>query len=313
VTDFDNVRFNQGDGWDEVVAIHLAIKERADATQHTLKDGAYADPWTTTPIWLGDPDGDPSRAYLNEILQQFYDDILLLIDGDAEIRWNEASGDTPEWTLASLVTDIDMGDWLDLLTNPANHEPFLWLHEALDRLIHWSMNLEPTDGGRTRKWSTSLQVTIQGAWDNRGEATYTPTSLPLRVVWNISDPFGLNNYTAIVFDDQQLVFATADFDGVVSEATYIYNTVWTNALLSDVDVAIGSQTINFSSAQTAQERTNTDFALGSDTTILLAFSTSEPATAPVSVPTGLSGTIELLVTSADLYIDLATILTDQAA
>lgn len=168
VTDFDGVLFNDGTGYAEVVAIHLAIKERADATGHTLADGDYAEEWDEeTLLWLGDPytaAAEDGRTYLRDVLAKFYTDIALLIDGDSDVAWAKtASLESEFWDIASITADIGMGDFDDLLTKPANHEPFLWLHECLDRLRYQIKNISAFEGG------ASYRNFTQSSWDdNRG-------------------------------------------------------------------------------------------------------------------------------------------------
>ena len=152
ITDFNGILFNDGSGYDLVKAIHLGIKERAEAIGNTaLTGGKYADEWdTTTKIYTSDPLGesdeeDDGRTYLKDVLQGFYDDIVALTTylfqapkAFVNNLYPTDGGDLSDvllWSESRLVTDIGMGAFADLLTGPSNYEPFLWLHEALNRLV----------------------------------------------------------------------------------------------------------------------------------------------------------------------------------
>lgn len=138
VTDFDGVQFNDGSGYAEVVAIHLAIKERAEAVGHSLASGDYADEWDTSlVVWHDDNAPDDGRLYLVDVLQKFYNDIVSLLTigtGKAWVQSPEIGAST--WGITNLKADIGLGDFADLLTGTTNYEAFLWLHEALDRLVY---------------------------------------------------------------------------------------------------------------------------------------------------------------------------------
>jgi len=318
ITDFDNVRFNQSDnGWLTVFGIHRAIKERAEATQHSLMADYTGD--FDLPVWLGDPDSDTDRVYLKDVLEQFYTDIDRLIDGDSEIRWTEASGAGALWTIASINADIGMGDFSDLLTRAANPEMFMWLQGALDRLIHARVRITATVGIGSLVYTNSgfpNGGTLQSAWDDRADTTRTDVfpNGSIQIFWDIQarlSPFF--DYMAIVRSSMTgREYKTSLYSGVLVESYYNYVSWWANTFTpSSMDYVVGTNTLTMSAAGTGSELT-TDFALGADTYIDAYIDTAEPSTVPFSGdPTGSNGT-GITISSVDLHIDLATVLTDQA-
>jgi len=135
VTTFEDVDFMDGSGYATVAAIHLAIKERAECSLHTvLTGGDYGDVFDGV-IWTWEPFGD-GRLYLKDLLGTLYTDLTTLVEGNGGVKWTTTSNGDTLWTMASLETDIAMGPYLDLITDATDPRPFIWLQAALDRLIY---------------------------------------------------------------------------------------------------------------------------------------------------------------------------------
>lgn len=312
VTDFDNVTFNDGSGWAEVVAIHLAIKERADAVAHSLADGRYAVPWDTeTPVFLGDPeDASPGdgRTYLRDVLKRFYDDIVLLLIYDADIRWVKTAGvEAEEWTEAEMVTDIGLGAFVDLLTKPANHLPFLWLHEALDRLIYARVTVPVTQTGtRTYKklpppddafgmapdsYPGGL-FEFENIWDAvRAESDSTDTAVP--TVGYVFDPKPASRWTLITTTEVDGVSVNI-LDATTTVSLVEYRLVLTQSkyTLETTGVAVNGEVTNFapgsSSGSLWVEGNTLDVDGGNNFEFNITLSTGIAADNPSRQPNGIS-------------------------
>lgn len=313
--DLDGVRFNQDDaGWLEMESIFTAIKERAVATGHSLASGDYSGAFAIE-LWHADPDGDTDRDYLKDLYEQFHTDLDSLIDGDADIRWTEASGDTTEWTLTSLTTDIGMGDFADLLTRAANPEPLLWLRAALERLIYAKVTVEGTVSSGTMDYTYGLDSTRQLAWDDRlnNAASDTFPNNLLQLWWTIRSSISPSGEVAEVRRNiQGREYLTAHLDGVLVEAYYDYVVFFdSNFTPSTMDFFIGTETFT-ETASTSGKRATTDPSIDTDTYIDADITTTEPVTVPFSSSTGVGRGFRVNINGIILHIDLATILTDQA-
>lgn len=134
--DWDGDMMDAATGLAAIAEIHTAIKERAEVTVHAIRLTDYADDFSGD-VWLCEPPTTPgSRQFLKTILEDFYSSVESLIDGDDTVRFTTTSGGDTLWTIEDMVTDIAMGEFADLLTGPHDYRPFLWLREALDRLIY---------------------------------------------------------------------------------------------------------------------------------------------------------------------------------
>lgn len=328
ITDFDGVTFNDGRGWQEIQAIHLAIKERADLTGHTLGSGDYSDPWDTdTPVFLSGPGNSDGRIYLRDQLETFYDDVADLVEGDPKIRWTKTSGRSDEWTTASLVTDIGLGDFADLLTKPQNHLPFLWLHEALDRLIYTKRTTQAQTPGRLY-WHDSyggLGASEQLAWTSM--FTDTPShgqSGTPAIYWAVgpAGPFSWSGYGSIIVDgrlDIPIRIFPAMTGGLITDMDH---NLWhedRGFTGTNVIIRIGTEIQNFNAGTFPAETVAFEGVpgdvdiLGTETLLDMSFVTAWPTTvpfSPVSGPTANRIYFEYLNSSA--YVDLGAELTDQA-
>ena len=326
VTDFNNVRFNQnGIGYSEVAAIHLAIKERADATMHSLAFGDYANEWTTTPVWLGEPDGVATRTYLKNVLLGFYDDISSLISGDAGIRWTVTpTGGATEWTMASLVADIGMGAFADLLTKPANPQPFIFLHAALDRLLY-SYKTCTWAGSQSAlsKIGDGILTTLEDAWDTaRGDSGtvgglgFFPIQTSPCVGWYVSN---FDNTIGGPPYDVQLMSPTVSNSYTIPDAgtTFTksaYRVSGDNVANTGITCTFGtaSLTINAESSATAQwiHSASADFLPDTTTDIDLEITTVPPNDCPFPDEFQIYTIFNMLAVRG--ILDLTSILTDQA-
>lgn len=312
----DGVRFNQSDaGWNEMASIFLAIQERAQATGHSLASGSYSGSFALN-LWLSDDDGDPDRDYLRALYGQFYDDLELLVEGDADIRWTEATGDTDEYTMASLVTAVGMGAFADTLTRAANPEPLLWLRAALELLLYAKVNVRATVSSGTMDYTRGTGATLQDAWDDRA-GTPASDSFPNNLTqlwWEVRNTgFPLFNEVAEVRRNiQSREYLTAYLDGVLSEAYYDYNVIFgANFTPGTMDFTLGTESFTVTGT-TSGKRSTTDPTIAADTYIDADITTSEPSTVPFSSSSGTSAGFRVNLNKIILHIDLASILTDQA-
>jgi len=314
--DLDGVRFNQDDaGWTEMESIFTAIKERAVATGHSLATGDYSGTFAME-LWHADPDGDTDRDYLKDLYEQFYDDLELLVAGDVDIRWTEASGDTTEYTMASLVTATALGDFVDTLTRAANPEPILWLRAALELLIYAKVTVEGTVSSGTKVHTYGTGATRQDAWDDRASNSASdvfPNNL-LQMWWEAASS-GFPSFTESAYirkDIQSREYLTAHLDGVLSEAYYEYVVIWgANFTPTTMDFFIGTESFTVTGSTSGKQAT-TDPTISADTYIDADITTTEPGTVPFSSSTGSSAGFRVNMTGIILHIDLATILADQA-
>lgn len=324
VTDFDEVLFNQnGVGYSEVVAIHLAIKERAEAVDHSLASGDYADEWTATPIWLNSPDGVETRTYLRNALQKFYDDIADLLSGDAGTRWTVTpTGGATEWTISSLVDDIAMGDFADLLTKPANPYPFIWLHAALDRLLYSYKKATTLTETCTRssRDASFPEASLQAAWDVAiGDTPIETSSFGIigfpYPYWNNQVHWGVGSTNIAEIAGSTISCKYNIPSAGASPTSAAYRVRGIND--SDISVTCGFNTASHTLLSDGEETglwidtATPDLAPGAENNIDMSFNTSVPATVPFSSVSGrkavMFGMLEVRA-----ILDLTSILTDQA-
>lgn len=133
IEDFDGTFFDDGAGWRIVFQIHMAISLRAKFTQHPIRIGNFAKQVSGI-VWLQNIDSTEIQD-LPTRLRSYYSAIEDLLSSNENIRWTEASGRSPEWTIESLIADIGMGEFEPLL-RPQDPRPFVWLIAALNRLTH---------------------------------------------------------------------------------------------------------------------------------------------------------------------------------
>lgn len=308
ITDFDQVLFNDGSGAAEVVAIHLAIKERADATGHALASGDYADEWDGTPVWLGDTESESGRLYLMDVLQAFYADTITMVE---DLVWTETIGGT-RWTEASLVSDIGMGDFIDLITKPANHEPFLFLHELLDRLIYWEKTVTPTSASGATLWTGSLETTLQDAWDNRRAGSSASVSSG-GILWQMSTNFS-GDYRTTILDQSSYSFDPGTFSGVVDGGHFQVARQNSGNISFDYQISSVGMT-PYSETLTSPTFSIIEIPWTSDelvSGVVQSVSLTEVTSEPSSVPFDADEEIIISILTAVIYINLTSVLTDQS-
>lgn len=130
--DFEGVFFDAGMGWKVLFEIHLAISLRH---RYFSVGGTNFNTQISGIVWTDDDSADDNRDLKTE-LQSCYNAIVTLVNGGANIKWTEDSGRSPEWTMTSLIADIGMGEFSDLLVRTQSPEPFVWLIAAINRLEH---------------------------------------------------------------------------------------------------------------------------------------------------------------------------------
>lgn len=130
--DFEGVFFDDGTGWKVLFEIHLAIQVRVKVLGQTPAITALN---TKIPsiIWTDDDTFNVSGDLRTE-LNFCYQEIEHLLSGVDTLRWTEAEGRSPEWTLETLTADIGMGDFQDLLIRTQSPAPLVWLIAAINRL-----------------------------------------------------------------------------------------------------------------------------------------------------------------------------------
>lgn len=318
VPDFDGRLFNDnastgGSGIElggrEVIAIHLAIKQRADAVNHTITSGDFSAVWDGSRVWLSDPVEGDGRLYLRDVLQGFYDGVVDLVESG--LFYEESGGDTA-WSVANLVTDIGLGDWADLLTRPADPRPFQWLHAALDRLIYARVDFgAPVASQRVTESSLVYYATLQGAWDALlalAPHGYGAGSFIAQLAWlvdAIAGPnYAANGYTGIKFPVNLSAYAGDS----VGES---YQVARLNESGLDVDYSFGSaaDTVASGTSDTVWLDSSTpDTVPGSSTLVEAVFSTALPATVPFAAA---PKSVTLQITGLRVYLDLSSALGDQ--
>lgn len=134
--DLDGVIWDAATGLAAVAEIHTAIKERAVATSHPIRLTTFADDFEGD-VWLSEPvDGFTGRQFLKTLLEGFYEGIVDLVEGDENVGFTTASAGDTLWTMETLIADMALGEFADTLLGPQYYHAFLWLREALDRLIY---------------------------------------------------------------------------------------------------------------------------------------------------------------------------------
>lgn len=294
-------------GGREVIALHLAIKERADAIDYTITAGDYSMAWDGTTVWLGDPEVDSGRLYLRDVLDGFHDAVVELVETGLFV---EASASDTAWTETSLNTAIGLGDWADLLTRPADPRPFQWLHEALDRLIYVRLELTLPLASDGHYKAGGYWLTLQEAWtkmladDHLEIAGFS--SAPLQ--WSVTVNLG-GTFEAFALIERQLPIDLSDYAGVAVGAAY--QIARSNGSSVDVSYTIGgaSDTAEDGVSDTVWITSSSeDLTVGASSDLVGEITTSPPATVPFAGAPA-SATLELL--AAILYIDLESALSDK--
>lgn len=332
VTDFNGVQFNDGTGYAEVVAIHLAIKERADAVGHSLASGDYSDEWDTAQvIWHDDDYPVDGRLYLKAVLTGFYSAIGSLISGDSGIRWTETGNNNAvAWTLSSLVADIGMGAFADMLTATTNYDPFLWLHEALDRLVYRRVLLtidssgtitETYNGYRSGESASGVGVDAlqENSWDEAtGDSDHSSTTgIGASLRWQISTISSPPFYTQITKAASGRSVTNTITTGSLSAVDYSIQLTLTKFTGSTFEIAFNGNTpiniVPYGNTSFLIPGSTSDFALNSTDAVQWAVTTTPPATNPFStVGTADFAMIRAISVLMYFYVDISGILADQA-
>ena len=303
VTTFDNQMFNEGEGAAEVVAIHLAIKERLDAIAlsiHPHYEERYETKWTTSPIWTHEPQND-GRTYLRDVLLQFYDDLIYAVAYFTE----ESAGDV-SWTEESLVADIGMGDFSEFLIEDVDDRAFKWLHEALNRLIYGIRTINGAmPGNYTRRFSNTYG-SAAAAWANRNDNSSADAGT---LIERYARPtFG--GYKATVRDNiGGLSFNSAIYSGEIVRGAYRFNVFNLGVSAPSLTIRLGG-TDFISPATMATDEVWVEWPgieFSTDANPSLLFKFVSPEEGALVEP----GDHFASVTGARIYLDLTSILTDQ--
>lgn len=213
--DFDGVRFDDGTGWKVLFEIHLALSLRIQ-----MVSSAYGSPFATQIsglMWTQDGPGG-SAGELSMELTACYNAIVSLLGGPVTelggLRWTEASGRSPEWTIESLTADIGMGEFADLIVRSQRPEPLVWLIAAISRLqypkiwrklyfndyvwvpsnitnfgqLHHMLSYSDIDAGAQTSVYDDIETRLQQAWSTLGSLTpYPDWAITAAVAWSVSD------------------------------------------------------------------------------------------------------------------------------
>jgi len=186
------------------------------------------------------------------------------------------------------------------------------MQDALDRLIYIAPTQAPVAQSGYLYTSFSY-ATAQLAWDARLEREFVVSRAD--AMWSNEIPFGSSDFISSVVYPGAARFDFSSYDGVVSGGKY---SVWKqNESDISLDFSItpwdGSARVESVSAGTsgafspvtwvAAELNTTSY-----TDIQVAIDTAEPSTVPFSP----DGVARFYIQSATPYIDLTSILTDQA-
>jgi hypothetical protein len=251
----------------------------------------------------------------------------------------ETSGGTP-WTKANLETAIGT----DLDADPIRpQEARYWqaMQDALDLLIYTKhfVEVDSSSGSPTHSFSDTpvsfdnyvytpgVLDEREDSWDARTEESGTvPGGMSANTVGWSESAIQWQFATGIPGDftvdswyywhgenlDSSYVFDTSIFDGALVAAEAEYSTIWgPGVTLSEIEVEIDGESVTFSSVLTAQSVAISGATIESDTEIDIVMVTTAPSTRPFSnTISGKRAGIQLV--GLWLYLDLSSILTDQA-
>lgn len=281
-----------------------AVNERQAAldltkTQFFKADGTEAADITLADLLNIEAMGVDCYAFQN--LTRVRDAIISMVNGG---NFTETSGRSDLWTKANLETAIGA----DLDADPIRpQEARYWqaMQDALDLLIYGFANAVAPGVYYDQDSSLGRDATGQDAWDNRHDETITVFGVAAGG-WGM----GVFVYRAFVNPGiTGLTFPTAAYSGSLAEAYYRGNSVWTNTTLSTLRIGVGTDEFDITGAVTNGEWLSADAVIGSDTVVNTSVVTTEPATWPFN---NASASASLILFSLDLYIDLASVLADQA-
>ena len=347
--DLDGTIWDAATGLAAVAEIHTAIKERAAATAHPIQIAFAAD--FSGDVWLNDtPSAPGGRKYLRAVLEGFYQGIVSLVENPPLIFTTSSAGDTL-WTMETLIADVDMGEFAATLRGPQYYSAFLWLREALDRLIysrhfltgtvtetsptHSYLSPHAADefGFENYYYTPPFVDEREDSWDARteelgGSGVYFGFSA---VGWqerglkwknlNIVNPpdgsfdswwFWHNENLSMAYS-----FPTAEFSGEIVRSEVQYTTVWTDSVtLGSMTVSINDAEVEFSSALTNARVAISTATIDAETLVDTDVTTTPPSERPFGTYfLGLTPlkSAALGVTGLWLYLDISGELADQAA
>ncbi len=317
----------EGKAW--LHAFCQAVNERQAAlaltkTAWILADGSEA----SDPI-LSDFDGirvhgTNSPVRLN--FQRVQNAIKAMLNGPyhpipGQGYFTETSGYGDRWTVASIEADMGLGAFESGAFQFHNLNYWEQLKGALDRMIYAVRGVAPVVSGATKASQSSFPPgsygTPQDAWDGMyGHSETTGSTSLAQVRWQVTSA-----YSALAERYVTDIAFTNAFSGTLTDIEYAFTKSETY-FRSSFDVSLGSAALtltgtgypNTSGAYVNVVAPSLDLSLGGTDYLDLEITTTLPTTVPFGVVAGAAFTGSAIVTcnSANLYFDIASILTDQA-
>lgn len=303
-----------------------AVKERSAAINGTgtssvnfvKTDGTSTTSPTMADLYLLPCSGPPANNYAKANLGIIRNFITGTLAGG---KWMTSDGGPTAYSVASMESAI--GASLDVPTKVNEARAWQAYQDALDRMIYVYSELTPptTILSQRKGYTSDLYGTVQGAWDNRTDNTNfgggSPGGLLEPAVW-WSAAGGPSTYSTGIRHTVTSVKMTlgisstaATLLGVLTSAHYVYTSSFSNTSVSSFSVDYDGDTITTTGSETSTSTATP--TMGAPIVSDLAISTSEPSTVPFSFSSGSSGHVGLQLRELNIYHNLETILTDQAA
>lgn len=297
-----------------------ALHERQDALGYTKTPIIKADGTSGTSITMDDLQNircSGENSYAEQNLGAIRGAIIQMVGGTGYSRFTTTSGGTTLYTKAQLETDIGF----DLDSGPTRaQQASFWqgLQDAFDRLIYGHSIIDVSFSAATENsWSSGQRAVANSSdyellWDDRNDLG--TATLPGHVIgWygrGVSPSGDRKIEMGRGYDG--VIFPTGVLDGSLVSASYNYNATLTEYTGSGFSVDFGGDGATVSASGTGSV-TATGISLGTNTSIDIVVTESEPSSIPFVWPrVALNPQATVLLESATIYHDLATILTDQA-
>ncbi len=299
--DFDGTFFNNGAGWNILFQIQHAL---------SMRFRLYTPTPTTSPsigdlatqlrgiVWTYDTATD-GPINVRERLELYYSFVVDLLSGHEGLRWTEAEGRTPEWTLSSLSADIGMGDFADLLIKPQSPEPIVWLIEAIKRLKYPKLRNELAVSAEGAFEQKSAQAgppfnlaAYQAAWDGLDSTPWSypiaAYSGPITLSWAMLRPITVIYAQEIRSVNHVLALRVSGpgsrrLAGKCKAIDYLFNTSILYYTGPDLYVTVGtsdSTNVGHGYGSGIIEESGLDFSLSSDKEVSIRIDTERPSAVP---------------------------------
>lgn len=293
-----------------------AVNEREAAVGMTETEFFKADGTEAANLVVGDLEnirvtGEDSFAFQN--LSRIRVAIIALIATGLFVEqdtWSDV------WTKASMETEIG----IDLDSDPQRpQDAQFWqgIKDAIDRLcyIKVTKTMVPYSGldiatrgyatvGGSGRWAS--------AWDHREDEDFSGNNAVPQSGFYVVQPFSGDAYGLVRSGVVGARYETASYVGVISESYYHYQASFGSYIGPDFDALIGTETFIVTTNDVGYRLTS-DISIGVDTYIDAELVTTPPGTLPFESggsPSG--GSVSVAILDIVIFIDLASVLTDQA-